>query len=191
MMMVERGRVLILTGPPGSGKTTVAEIVASRFERSVHLVCDDFFHFIRSGYIEPWRPESHAQNTVVMGTVGDAATSYADGGYLTIVDGIILPGWFYEPLHERLEAAGLKVTTVVLWASIETCIRRVRRRDTDALRDPAVVEKLWLGFSKLGALESHVIDTETDEPEATADVVLGRVSLAEVEKVSEQQSDLS
>lgn len=40
---VGAGHVLILTGPPGSGKSTVARIVAERSERSVHIEADTFF----------------------------------------------------------------------------------------------------------------------------------------------------
>ncbi len=32
----------------------------------MHLESDSFFHFIRAGYVEPWRRESHEQNTTVM-----------------------------------------------------------------------------------------------------------------------------
>src|SRR6186997_3330933 len=55
-------RALLLTGPPGSGKSTVARLLMSRFQRAVHLRSDEFFHFIRAGYVEPWKPESHEQN---------------------------------------------------------------------------------------------------------------------------------
>jgi hypothetical protein len=53
-----------------------------------------FFHFIRSGYVEPWKPESHEQNRIVMGIVANAAATYAAAGYFTIVDGIIIPPGF-------------------------------------------------------------------------------------------------
>ena len=45
--------ILILTGPPGVGKTTTAEVFARHSPHGVHLESDVFFNFIRSGYIEP------------------------------------------------------------------------------------------------------------------------------------------
>jgi tRNA uridine 5-carbamoylmethylation protein Kti12 len=42
--------VLILAGPPGVGKTTVAELLAARSDRAVHLESDLFFRAIRTGY---------------------------------------------------------------------------------------------------------------------------------------------
>lgn len=94
--------IVILTGPPGAGKSTVARRLAAGFPRAVHLHTDDFWHAIASGGIAPHLPESDAQNQTVVRAIAAAARIYADGGFTTIVDGIVGP-WMlhhYAPLAE-------------------------------------------------------------------------------------------
>jgi predicted ATPase len=67
-----RDPVLILTGPPGLGKTTVASLLAGYAERGVPRV-RPVFRSIHAGYVEPWQPESHGQNVTVMNIVAGAA----------------------------------------------------------------------------------------------------------------------
>jgi cytidylate kinase len=168
------GQVLIVTGPPGSGKTTVSAMVADRSSRSVHLESDGFFHAIRSGYIEPWEPASRDQNDTVMRIVRDAAATFARADYLTIVDGIILPGWYFEWLAGQLLAEELDVSAAILRTSLEVSLARVQRRGSRDL-DPAAVEKTWRGFGELGPLERHVVDADERTPEETAEVLIERL----------------
>lgn len=39
--------VLLLTGPPGSGKTTTAELIATSVTLGVHVEADSFFDYVR------------------------------------------------------------------------------------------------------------------------------------------------
>jgi predicted kinase len=167
--------VLIVTGAPGVGKTTAARTLAARADRAVHLEADVFFQFIRSGYVEPWKPESHQQNTAVMGAVAGAAARYAASGYFTIVDGIILPAWFLEPLRDSLRDAGQTVAYAVLRAPLDICASRARSRARRPLAAPDVVEQLWRDFADLGALESNVVDVDAKTPDETADLLADRL----------------
>jgi len=152
--------LLIITGPPGAGKSTVARLVADRFEPSALVLGDAFFGFVARGYIDPWLPESHEQNTVVMRIVARAAAGYADAGYFTVIDGIVSPRWFYAPLRDWLREAGHEVAYAVLRASLPACIARASDRDAHRLADAAVIEQLWHDFADLGDLDRHAIETD-------------------------------
>jgi len=57
---MEKGRIVIVAGAPGTGKSTVSAIIAeeSDMEKSVYMHTDDFYHYLRKGAIPPHLPES-------------------------------------------------------------------------------------------------------------------------------------
>jgi hypothetical protein len=74
-----RAQIIILSGPPGAEKSTVAPLLADHFDRSVILPMDELFHFIRRGHIAPFLPDAAQQNEVVSGLLAAAAARYASG----------------------------------------------------------------------------------------------------------------
>ncbi|MFI4934075.1 MAG: AAA family ATPase [Caulobacterales bacterium] len=155
--MTPPAAILILTGPPGAGKTTIARRLAETSETpAVHLHTDDFFAAIRRGYIEPWLPASHDQNTTISHAIVAAAGAYAAGGYQVIVDGVVGP-WFLDIYREAAARLGLALDYVILRADRATVVARARDREATPLAD--YPPNIYEGFADLGPLEPHAVET--------------------------------
>lgn len=153
--MVSSGEVLIVSGPPGSGKTTIAAALAASGSLAVHLESDWFYRWIKAGFVGPHLPEAQAQNTAVMDVAVDAAAGYAEAGYFVVWDGVVGP-WFLDRVSRRLAARGVRFRYVVIRAEREIALARVRVRDGTTETSGAAV--MWDQFADLGELESHVVD---------------------------------
>jgi len=163
--------LIILSGPPGSGKTTVGALLAQEFGRSTHVLGDHFFRYIIGDWKDPSTPESNEQNKIVIDISTQAACSYADAGYTTILDGVYGPWW-----HERMLAiiGDREVHYVVLRADLQTSIARAVDRSGDPAPE-AVVRKMHGHFDELAQYESHVVETTTANPAQVTASVLGRI----------------
>jgi predicted ABC-type ATPase len=162
--------LVIVSGPPGAGKSTVAAALVERFEPSVLVEGDAFFVFLRRGAIAPWLPESSDQNETVVRAAAGAAGRYVSGGYAVVYDGVVGP-W---SLPTFASATGLeRLHYAVLMPSVERCVARVATRLNHGFRDEAATRKMHREFAAATTLDPrHVFLDPPDSHEAVVDQIL-------------------
>jgi cytidylate kinase len=141
--MSDAPQLVVVTGPPGSGKSTVSKALADRWEPSVLVEGDAFFAFLRRGYVPPWLPEAHAQNDTVVRAAAAATGGFAAGGMTVVYDGVIGP-WF---LPTFAAMTGIDVIDyVVLLPPVETCLHRVATRTGHGFTDLSAARHMHEDF---------------------------------------------
>jgi len=172
--------LLLLSGPPGAGKTTVGRIVASKSSRSACIQSDWFWTTIVNGHVPPWEAIADGQNQAMIRSALATAVRMADGGYATVLEGIIGP-WHFDLVGHELATCSVGVSYVVLRPDVDACLARATGRVADgpehrhALTDEGPIRHMWNQFAHLGEYERFVVDSSRLEPAETADRVCERL----------------
>lgn len=170
------GALIILSGPPGAGESTIARTLTQRHGKAVHLHTDDFWHYIVSGAIAPYEAAADKQNHVVIRVIAGAAYTYALGGFTTIVDGIVGP-WMLNHYYDQARShPDQPLHYVVLRPDREVTLRRAQQRTAPtALTQQASIRRMWDQFADLGEMEAHVLDTTHEDLETSMQSVANAI----------------
>lgn len=156
--------VVVVTGPPGAGKSSTAERLADLLDPSALVPGDVFFGFLRNGRIAPWLEDAHTQNAAVIEAAG-AAVGRLAAHCDVVYDGVVGP-WFIEPFRR---AAGVShLHYALLLPPLELCLQRVSTRRDHGFTDLGAAEHMWREMSRADVAPRHVVREHDQSPAATA-----------------------
>ena len=176
--------LIVVTGPPGAGKTSTARALSALFTRSVLVAGDDFFGFLDQGYLAPWTVEAHEQNDIVTGAAAAAVGRFAAGGFVVVYDGVVGP-WSLDAFIAATELGSLHY--VMLLPPEATCLERVSSRVGHGFTDLDATRHMYRQFAGADIPARHVL-RGTEDAQDLASRILGLVDTGAIAWPADHQA---
>ena len=164
----------MITGAPGSGKSTVSEALAGRLDRGAHVPVDFFRKMVKGGYASPhlWNEEVERQYRVARRSAAHTALNLAEAGFVPVIDDIIAPPWVAEWTSAL---SGMQCVFVLLRPPLSVALARNRDRPIWTV-DEAILRQLYDMFERDYTSGWLRIDTSACPLEEAVDRILRTVT---------------
>lgn len=171
-------KIYLITGVMASGKSTVAQLMAERLPKAVHLRGDAFRKMIVSGRVdmsEGAGEEAFSQLRLRYRITAQAAKQYCEAGF----DVIVQDNYYCEMLPYMVELLGeTSVQVIVLCPSAEAVAAREAARGKNGYGGYSVLplyESFMSGTPRIGLW----IDSSNMTAEETADAIFHQLNILE------------
>lgn len=82
--------VIIISGTPAAGKSSVSKKLATKFERSAYISVDLLRHMVVKGLVLPWEENAHTQIELGEKNVMSITQNFLDAGFVVIIDDVMI-----------------------------------------------------------------------------------------------------
>lgn len=169
---------LALSGPAGSGKSTIAEKLAKQADKCVNIDADHIKHMIVSGFYEDDKNAggwSFSEWGLVGDSIGLLAANFINEGYSVVINGYI-----DEPAWTNIEKHLAITNKILLLPELDTVTKRDAGRQEDVRMGEKVVAQHHEHFSTDSFFDDFIkLDTSNHSEDETVSSILATINKQE------------
>lgn len=109
---MQKNKIIIITGPTASGKTTVAKLLCKKYKKCVRLDIDRVKHFVESGFKYDDSKEGIKQWQLCTENVILLTKNYLKAGYVVIMEGVLWPKENWQKIFKEFSTRNRFLLTV-------------------------------------------------------------------------------
>jgi predicted kinase len=137
--------LILLSGPPGAGKTTVAKELKAILPGPVaYIEGDKFWSFFPPGMVQE-DADIKSNFKTIMTSMTSASLAYIRAGCQVIID-FSIPPWFVPTVFKITNDRNIALEYVVIRPSEEVCAQRAAARAEGAVADYSIYKKFYASF---------------------------------------------
>jgi guanylate kinase len=168
--------ICLITGPAGSGKSSVSKALASKFERSAVIEVDTLRGMIKGGYARPWphNEEVDLQLSLSAKNACDMTNNLLEKGFNVFIDDVV-GRKLLEQYSNSFKDKNFKA--FLLMPSLEALLRRFDERGNNEELRKRTIELHSKFLEKKDELNCQIINSSNQTLEETVDEIYKSIVL--------------